>query len=149
MGLILAGSFSSCSRVPTWRWTQASATSPRFFQKIKKKLQKINKHPRGGCDGVEPHRARRDVRAHSCRSHYPRLCDDHHTGMMTDHRYIQYRPFDQPPVNNFKKRTHVQVFYALVCMLGLLGNSLVIYVVLRFSKMHTVQQLFIKIIFCL
>ena len=34
-----------------------------------------------------------------------------------------------------------QVFYALVCMLGLLGNSLVIYVVLRFSKMHTVQTL--------
>jgi phosphoribosylformylglycinamidine (FGAM) synthase PurS component len=33
----------------------------------------------------------------------------------------------------------IQVFYALVCMLGLLGNSLVIYVVLRFSKMHTVK----------
>ena len=34
----------------------------------------------------------------------------------------------------------LQVFYALVCMLGLLGNSLVIYVVLRFSKMHTVMK---------
>ena len=31
-------------------------------------------------------------------------------------------------------------------MLGLLGNSLVIYVVLRFSKMHTVKPLNIKII---
>merc|ERR1719278_2025612 len=39
--------------------------------------------------------------------------------------------------------TIIQVFYALVCMLGLLGNSLVIYVVLRFSKMHTVTNTYI------
>ena len=37
----------------------------------------------------------------------------------------------------------VQFFYALVCLLGLLGNSLVIYVVLRFSKMHTVTNTYI------
>lgn len=37
----------------------------------------------------------------------------------------------------------IQFFYALVCLLGLLGNSLVIYVVLRFSKMHTVTNTYI------
>lgn len=39
--------------------------------------------------------------------------------------------------------TVIQIFYALVCLLGLLGNSLVIYVVLRFSKMHTVTNTYI------
>ena len=37
----------------------------------------------------------------------------------------------------------VQVFYALVCLCGLVGNTLVIYVVLRFSKMHTVTNTYI------
>ena len=34
----------------------------------------------------------------------------------------------------------IQVFYALVCVVGLCGNTLVIYVVLRFSKMQTVTM---------
>ena len=33
-----------------------------------------------------------------------------------------------------------QVFYALVFLVGVVGNTLVIYVVVRFSKMHTVNQ---------
>lgn len=39
--------------------------------------------------------------------------------------------------------TLIQVFYGIVCVCGLLGNSLVIYVVLRFSKMHTVTNTYI------
>ena len=39
--------------------------------------------------------------------------------------------------------TIIQIFYALVCICGLVGNSLVIYVVLRFSKMHTVTNTYI------
>ena len=34
-----------------------------------------------------------------------------------------------------------QVFYALIFLLGVIGNTLVIYVVIRFSKMHTVNSL--------
>lgn len=37
----------------------------------------------------------------------------------------------------------VQVFYALVCLVGLCGNTLVIYVVLRYSKMQTVTYIYI------
>ena len=37
----------------------------------------------------------------------------------------------------------IQVFYALICVLGLCGNTLVIYVVLRYSKMQTVTNLYI------
>ena len=36
-----------------------------------------------------------------------------------------------------------QIFYALICVLGLCGNTLVIYVVLRYSKMQTVTNLYI------
>ncbi|XP_041977117.1 somatostatin receptor type 2-like [Aricia agestis] len=36
-----------------------------------------------------------------------------------------------------------QALYALVCVVGLLGNSLVIYVVLRYSKMQTVTNMYI------
>lgn len=36
-----------------------------------------------------------------------------------------------------------QVLYALVCIVGLLGNTLVIYVVIRFSKMQTVTNMYI------
>ncbi|XP_023343124.1 somatostatin receptor type 2 isoform X2 [Eurytemora carolleeae] len=43
-----------------------------------------------------------------------------------------------PPVMSI-----IQIFYGLICLLGLLGNSLVIYVVLRFSKMHTVTNMYI------
>lgn len=33
--------------------------------------------------------------------------------------------------------------YGIVCIVGLLGNTLVIYVVLRFSKMQTVTNMYI------
>ncbi|XP_015514451.1 somatostatin receptor type 2 [Neodiprion pinetum] len=36
-----------------------------------------------------------------------------------------------------------QILYATVCVVGLLGNTLVIYVVLRFSKMQTVTNMYI------
>lgn len=36
-----------------------------------------------------------------------------------------------------------QILYSLVCIVGLLGNTLVIYVVLRFSKMQTVTNIYI------
>ncbi|RZF36362.1 hypothetical protein LSTR_LSTR010403 [Laodelphax striatellus] len=36
-----------------------------------------------------------------------------------------------------------QMLYAIVCIVGLFGNSLVIYVVLRFSKMQTVTNMYI------
>ena len=38
------------------------------------------------------------------------------------------------------KLRFTQVFYALVFLLGVVGNTLVIYVVIRFSKMHTVND---------
>ena len=37
----------------------------------------------------------------------------------------------------------IQVVYAMVCVVGLCGNTLVIYVVLRFSKMQTVTNIYI------
>jgi len=37
----------------------------------------------------------------------------------------------------------IQVFYALVFLVGVVGNTLVIYVVVRFSKMHTVTNTYI------
>ena len=39
--------------------------------------------------------------------------------------------------------TFLQIFYALVCLVGLCGNTLVIYVVLRYSKMQTVTYIYI------
>ncbi|KAI4496214.1 hypothetical protein M0804_000024 [Polistes exclamans] len=36
-----------------------------------------------------------------------------------------------------------QILYTFVCIIGLLGNTLVIYVVLRFSKMQTVTNMYI------
>ena len=38
------------------------------------------------------------------------------------------------------KLRFAQVFFALVFLLGVVGNTLVIYVVIRFSKMHTVKD---------
>ncbi|XP_017787213.1 PREDICTED: somatostatin receptor type 2-like [Nicrophorus vespilloides] len=36
-----------------------------------------------------------------------------------------------------------EILYALICFIGLVGNTLVIYVVLRFSKMQTVTNMYI------
>jgi len=40
-------------------------------------------------------------------------------------------------------RILVLLLYAIVCIVGLCGNTLVIYVVVRFSKMQTVTNLYI------
>jgi len=37
----------------------------------------------------------------------------------------------------------IQIFYCIICICGLVGNSLVIYVVLRYSKLHTVTNTYI------
>ena len=39
--------------------------------------------------------------------------------------------------------TFIQICYALICIVGLCGNSLVIFVVLRYSKMQTVTNIYI------
>lgn len=48
-------------------------------------------------------------------------------------------PSIQMPMGNLIS----MVLYTLVCIVGLLGNTLVIYVVLRFSKMQTVTNIYI------
>jgi hypothetical protein len=54
-----------------------------------------------------------------------------------------------PPVEVFFTKTPwwisiiVQILYGIVCCVGLCGNTLVIYVVVRFSKMQTVTNLYI------
>lgn len=48
-------------------------------------------------------------------------------------------PSLQMPVGNVIS----MILYAIVCIVGLLGNTLVIYVVLRFSKMQTVTNMYI------
>ncbi|KAH8286886.1 hypothetical protein KR018_006937 [Drosophila ironensis] len=45
--------------------------------------------------------------------------------------------------NNFILKLISMILYALVCIIGLFGNTLVIYVVLRFSKMQTVTNIYI------
>lgn len=44
---------------------------------------------------------------------------------------------------NFWVKLIMMILYALVCIVGLFGNTLVIYVVLRFSKMQTVTNIYI------
>ncbi|KAH8239656.1 hypothetical protein KR032_006447 [Drosophila birchii] len=44
---------------------------------------------------------------------------------------------------NFILKLITMILYALVCIIGLFGNTLVIYVVLRFSKMQTVTNIYI------
>lgn len=48
-------------------------------------------------------------------------------------------PSMQNPVGNLIS----MIMYTVVCVIGLFGNTLVIYVVLRFSKMKTVTNLYI------
>lgn len=47
-------------------------------------------------------------------------------------------PTDMPLANIF-----IMILYAIVCIIGLMGNTLVIYVVLRFSNMQTVTNMYI------
>ncbi|CAL8126332.1 unnamed protein product [Orchesella dallaii] len=51
-----------------------------------------------------------------------------------------YPPFSGPP---WWCHLLVQALYGIVCLIGLAGNTLVIYVVVRFSKMQTVTNLYI------
>jgi len=44
---------------------------------------------------------------------------------------------------NFILKLITMILYALVCIIGLFGNTLVIYVVMRFSKMQTVTNIYI------
>lgn len=53
--------------------------------------------------------------------------------------FYNWCPSIQKPVNSFI----LMILYALVCFIGLFGNLLVIYVVLRFSKMQTVTNTYI------
>jgi len=45
--------------------------------------------------------------------------------------------YPSPPPSSLWLRLLVLVLYGIVCIVGLCGNTLVIYVVLRFSKMQT------------
>lgn len=60
----------------------------------------------------------------------------------TDHDHhlnVTMCPPTQMPISNLA----VMIMYAIVCLIGLLGNTLVIYVVLRFSNMQTVTNMYI------
>lgn len=48
-----------------------------------------------------------------------------------------------PPIQNPIWSLIAMILYAIVCIVGLFGNTLVIYVVLRFSKMQTVTNMYI------
>lgn len=52
--------------------------------------------------------------------------------------YTACPPIDMP-LSNFL----LMLLYAVVCIVGLMGNTLVIYVVLRFSNMQTVTNMYI------
>lgn len=56
----------------------------------------------------------------------------------TIHEYISC-PSIQMPVGNMIS----MILYTIVCIIGLFGNTLVIYVVIRFSKMQTVTNMYI------
>lgn len=50
---------------------------------------------------------------------------------------------DCPPTHMPMANIIFMILYALVCIIGLMGNTLVIYVVLRFSNMQTVTNMYI------
>ena len=56
-----------------------------------------------------------------------------------DEESIFYCPFMKSPISNLI----LMLLYAMVCLIGLFGNTLVIYVVFRFSKMQTVTNLYL------
>lgn len=60
------------------------------------------------------------------------------TNSSTQNNFIDCPPTDMPMANIF-----FMILYALVCIIGLMGNTLVIYVVLRFSNMQTVTNMYI------
>jgi len=70
------------------------------------------------------------------------ICDIPELSNLTELQEICSQNHQSPGVPTYVM-TIIQIFYALVCICGLVGNSLVIYVVLRFSKMHTVTNTYI------
>lgn len=64
--------------------------------------------------------------------------DGNNTNFSSQHEYIDCPPNYMPVANII-----FMVLYALVCIMGLIGNTLVIYVVLRFSNMQTVTNMYI------
>lgn len=56
-----------------------------------------------------------------------------------DYFNISSCPMFDKPISN----AVLMVLYAVVCLIGLMGNTLVIYVVLRFSNMQTVTNMYI------
>lgn len=73
---------------------------------------------------------------------YPPVTDwnasNHHQSPFNESYNYQCQS-TQMPVGNIIS----MVLYAIVCIVGLFGNTLVIYVVLRFSKMQTVTNMYI------
>ncbi|XP_067013470.2 somatostatin receptor type 5-like [Anabrus simplex] len=65
-------------------------------------------------------------------------CDSNVTSCLNETMPMTYCDVEQPTLYLV-----TQILYAIVCVMGLLGNTLVIYVVLRFSKMQTVTNLYI------
>jgi heme/copper-type cytochrome/quinol oxidase subunit 2 len=63
---------------------------------------------------------------------------NHQYGNLSNESMMKCAGFDQPFLNLI-----TQIVFAVVCVVGLLGNTLVIYVVLRFSKMQTVTNMYI------
>ncbi|XP_030372075.1 galanin receptor type 3 [Scaptodrosophila lebanonensis] len=57
--------------------------------------------------------------------------------------YMDEDMSDCPDGQNVIVKLITMILYALVCIIGLFGNTLVIYVVLRFSKMQTVTNIYI------
>ncbi|XP_017059118.1 somatostatin receptor type 2 [Drosophila ficusphila] len=61
-------------------------------------------------------------------------------------QYLDYDDDSGPDCSysyNFVLKLITMILYALVCIIGLFGNTLVIYVVMRFSKMQTVTNIYI------
>lgn len=65
----------------------------------------------------------------------------YHHKLFNETLYHSYHtcPSLQMPVGNLIS----MILYAVICIIGLFGNTLVIYVVLRFSKMQTVTNMYI------
>lgn len=63
----------------------------------------------------------------------------HHNKLLNGTMYMFTCPSNQMPAGNL---IYI-ILYAIVCIIGLFGNTLVIYVVLRFQKMKTVTNMYL------
>lgn len=57
--------------------------------------------------------------------------------------YTYYHNMSCPSTEMVKSKYFFLLLYAVVCIIGIMGNTLVIYVVLRFSNMQTVTNMYI------